>query len=95
MVTPAAPRSRITSAALISILVRVSPRLRRACVAIVHAWATSRLSGCAGVAQLRHAPLKGSRVEPRGSQRVAAQTRPFTAQAVAGDVSSTISMISA
>jgi hypothetical protein len=33
MVTPAAPRSRITSAALISILVRVSPRFLRACVA--------------------------------------------------------------
>src|ERR1700739_4817011 len=91
MVTPAAPRSRITSAALIRIFVRLFPRLLRAGVGrvvsdMVVLPFTVRPSRSVRVAEMRNSPVHGTSIEPYGPQRLAAKVGNLPGELVAGEI---------
>ena len=89
MVTPAAPRSRKTSAALANILVRVVPRVPRAARVVIDMYvfpSTWGLSGRVLLAKLRYTPMHVARAEPGGPQRLAGQVGELTGEPLPGDV---------
>src|SRR5579884_3121656 len=89
MVTPAAPRSRITSAAVTSMLVRVSPRFLRAASTAVDTIAVPLDAGslCSGrVTKLRGAPAQVSPAERDATQWLAALVGNLTSEPVARNV---------
>ncbi|MGC2655654.1 MAG: hypothetical protein WA317_19100 [Mycobacterium sp.] len=89
MVTPAAPHSRSTSAALASILARVVPRVARGARVVndmVVFRPDLRVSGRVLLASLRYPPRHDARTEPGGPGRLAGQVWELAVEPLTGNV---------